>query len=227
MTKGQQLKLICTGFAIVVVSIAVSFTPSQRVNAQSGGDSRVQIGLMAAPVHLNMAGRNPAQVGVGSYLVNVAGDCNGCHSAGPPTEYAPGGNPYFSQKKMVNPKTYLGGGRDFGVLVPNTNSAHIISRNLTPDSTGVPEGGGSFDEFVSIIRTGVDPDHLHPTCAPGPANVNPGCIPFPFNGNLLQIMPWPNFQDYSDQDLRAIYEYLKAVPCVQGNYPGESPSRCG
>ena len=40
-------------------------------------------------------------------------------------------------------------------------------------------------------------------------------------------MPWPNFQDLSDQDLRAIYEYLKAVPCIQGNYPGESPTRCG
>jgi hypothetical protein len=227
MTKGQQLKFICTGFAIVVVSIAVSFTPSPRVNAQSGGDSRVQIGLMAAPVHLNMAGRNPAQVGVGSYLVNVAGDCNGCHSAGPPTEYTRTGNPYTGAKKEVNPATYLGGGRDFGFLGPPANaaSAHIISRNLTPDKTGVPEGGGSFDEFVSIMRTGVDPDNLHPTCAPG--NLNPGCVPAPFNGNLLQIMPWPNFQDYSDQDLRAIYEYLKAVPCVHGNYPGEDPNRCG
>src|SRR5229473_4289212 len=38
--------------------------------------------------------------------------CNGCHSAGPPTQYAPGGNPYFSQPKQVNPATYLGGGND-------------------------------------------------------------------------------------------------------------------
>jgi len=57
--------------------------------------------------------------------------------------------------------------------------------------------------------------------------VDSHCIPFPFNGDLLQIMPWPNFQDYSDQDLRAIYEYLKAVPCVQGNYPGDAANRCG
>lgn len=223
MTKGSQLKFICTGLAIAVASLAVSFTPSPRVNAQSGGDSRVQIGLAAAPVHLNMAGKNPAQVGLGSYLVNIAGDCNGCHSAGPQSEYARGGNPYFGQPKMVNPATYLGGGRDFGALIPN--SAHIISRNLTPDASGVPIGGASFDEFVSVIRTGIDPDHLHPTCAPN--TVNASCIPAPFNGNLLQIMPWPNFQDYSDQDLRAIYEYLKAVPCVHSSYPGEDPHRCG
>jgi len=43
----------------------------------------------------------------------------------------------------------------------------------------------------------------------------------------LQVMPWPNFKDLSDHDLRAIYEYLKAVPCVEGNYPGETASRCG
>ena len=223
MTRMQWTKAACAGVVFASVAIAGTLSYVPGVTAQSGGDSKVQIGLAAAPVHLNMAGRNPAQVGVGSYLVNVAGDCNGCHSAGPPTQFAGGGNPYFGQAKMENPKTYLGGGRDFGPLIPG--SAHIISRNLTPDSTGVPEGGASFDEFVSIMRTGVDPDHLHPTCAPNV--VNPGCIPAPFNGNLLQVMPWPNFQDYSDQDLRAIYEYLKAVPCVQGNYPGESPNRCG
>jgi hypothetical protein len=169
-----------------------------------------------------MAGKNPAQVGLGSYLVNVAGDCNGCHSAGPQTEYAPGGNPYFGQTQRMNPATYLGGGRDFGALIPG--SAHIISRNLTPDASGLPIGGDSFDEFLHTVRTGIDPDHLHPNCSGAP---NADCIPQPFNGNLLQIMPWPNFQDLSDQDLRAIYEYLKAVPCIQGNYPGESPTRCG
>jgi hypothetical protein len=33
-------------------------------------------------------------------------------------------------------------------------------------------------------------------------------------------MPWPNFQNLTDHDIRAIYEYLKAIPCIQGNYPG-------
>lgn len=38
----------------------------------------------------------------------------------------------------VNPDSYLGGGRDFGRLIPGT--ADIVSRNLTPDETGMPEG---------------------------------------------------------------------------------------
>jgi hypothetical protein len=42
----------------------------------------------------------------------------------------------------------------------------------------------------------------------------------------LQVMPWPNPKDLSDHEIRAIYEYLKAVPCIQGNYPGEPADRC-
>jgi hypothetical protein len=170
-----------------------------------------------------MKGKNPALVGLGSYFVNVAGDCNGCHSAGPPTEYLPGHNPYFfNQTEAINTATYLGGGRDFGALIPG--SAHIISRNLTPDATGRPEGGNTFQQFVAIMRTGADPDLRHPPCTGAP---NAGCIPAPFNGNLLQIMPWPNLRNLSDNDLRAIYEYLGAVPCIQGNDAYEPANRCG
>src|SRR5690242_2680503 len=44
-------------------------------------------GFQIAPVPLNMQGRDPYLVGYGSYLVNAVGDCNGCHSAGPATEF--------------------------------------------------------------------------------------------------------------------------------------------
>jgi len=114
---------------------------------------------------------------------------------------------------VINQANYLGGGRDFGPVVPG-NSAHIVTRNLTPDNTGRPEGGHTFAEFVQIMRTGVDLDHLHPTCAPGA--INAGCVPAPYDGDLLQVMPWFNFQDMNDHDLRAIYEYLSAIPCVAG-----------
>ena len=226
MTKNVWLKIACTGAVVAAVLISVSVSNVSRAKAESG-DSRVQIGLAAAPVHLNMHGKNPALVGLGSYYVNVAGDCNGCHSDGPPTEYSMGGNPYFNQTRVVNTTTYLGGGRDFGFLGPPSASAgaHIISRNLTPDASGLPEGGNTFDQFVAIIRTGVDPDHRHPTCAAG--TINSGCVPAPFDGNLLQVMPWPNFKDLSDHDLRAIYEYLGAVPCIQGHDPAEPANRCG
>jgi cytochrome c553 len=38
-------------------------------------------------------------------------------------------------------------------------------------------------------------------------------------------MPWPVYQSLSDNDLRAIYEYLSAIPCVEGG-PGSPPNRC-
>ena len=182
--------------------------------------SRVEAGFALAPVPLNLQGKDRGLVGLGSYLVN-AGGCNDCHSTGPQGQYLPGRNPFFGQPEATNPATYLGGGRNFGPLIPG--SANIISRNLTPDKTGLPEGGASFQEFMHTMRTGEDPDHLHPTCTGAP---NANCIPHPFNGALLQIMPWPNFQKLTDHDLRAIYEYLSAVPCVQGNYPGEPANRC-
>lgn len=209
--------IVCTVAFVTILMIA----PKAQGSQSAMSDSRIQVGLSAAPVSLNMAGKNPALVGLGSYLVNVSGDCNGCHSAGPSTQYAPGHNPYFGQQEMVNPSTYLGGGRDFGALIPG--SAHIISRNLTPDKSGLPEGGASFEEFVHTMRTGIDPDNLHPTCTGAP---NATCVPHPFDGSLLQIMPWPDFGKLTDHDLRAIYEYLSAVPCVQGNYPGEPTDRC-
>jgi len=190
-----------------------TFSPSSQVKAQSNLESRIERGFEIAPVPLNMEGKDRALVGLGSYLVNATGGCNDCHSAGPETQYVPGGNPYFGQPARINPATYLGGGRDFGPLLPIAGSPHIVSRNLTPDKTGLPEGGRTLDQFREILRSGVDLDHLHPPCATGhTAN----CIPPPFDGNKLQIMPWPTYQNLTDHDVRAIYEYLSAVPCIEG-----------
>src|SRR3954464_5347560 len=183
MKRHIGIKIAAASAVAAAVAIAASTTPSRVASAQSGRDTRIEIGLAAAPVPLNLAHKNRALVGLGSYFVNGGGDCNGCQSAGPPTQYSKGGNPYMNQPKQVNPATYLGGGRDFGALIPN--SAHIISRNLTPDASGLPIGGDSFAHFVQVIRTGVDPDHLHPPCTGAP---DASCIPAPFNGNLLQIM---------------------------------------
>jgi hypothetical protein len=91
--------------------------------------AKILKGFQIAPVPLNMVGRDPALVGFGSYLVNATGDCNGCHSAGPETEYATGGNPYFGQRATVNPATYLGGGDDFGAFPDPTIPAHYLSQS--------------------------------------------------------------------------------------------------
>lgn len=220
----QRSVVITFGMGLLMtLALAAMPLPAQaRLEAaDTERDSRIERGFAIAPVPLNLQGKNRALVGLGSYFVNAVADCNGCHSAGPTTEYGRGGNPYFGQPTVVNPATYLGGGRDFGPLVPG--SPHIVSRNLTPDATGLPEGGHTFETFVSILRTGIDFDHVHPTCTP---TFTTGCLPPPFDGTLLQIMPWPAFRDMSDRDLRAIYEYLSAIPCVPGG-PGEPANRCG
>src|SRR3989442_4853967 len=219
MALRQFLKTIGAGTGLAVVVISGMLISSPRGQAQNRDDdfqnddeSKIQKGFAIAPVPLNLAGKNRGLVGLGSYLVNGPGDCNACHNAGPGNnQFAPGGNPFFGQPIKIKPATYLGGGRNFGPLVPG--SADIVSRNLTPDRTGLPVGGDTFREFLLIIRTGVDMDHLHPTCPAG--TVNTGCVPAPFNGSLLQVMPWFAFQNMTDQDLRAIYEYLSAIPCIE------------
>jgi hypothetical protein len=225
MTQTRLLKTagVITTFAAII--LAGMMNSSKRVTAQddTGGqteESRIRRGFEIAPVPLNLQGKNRALVGLGSYIVNAVGDCNGCHSAGPPTEFAnAGGNPYFlsppfSGKEEINTATYLGGGRDFGPFGSNPQIPHLYSRNLTPDKTGLPAGGHSYEEFVEIMRQGTDFDHVHPNCtAPGtPAN----CLAPPFNGDLLQVMRWPFFRNMTDHELRAIYEYLSAIPCNPG-----------
>jgi hypothetical protein len=211
----------------------------------------IHIGFAIAPVPLNLEGKNRDLVVLGSFIVNAQADCNGCHTGGlaPNFNYGNNHNPYFGQPTKADPSTYLSGGTDFGPAVPPSPSGgfpfypwatppalssyppaeygayvgpNIITRNLTPDKTGRPEGGHTLEEFKTIIRTGKDFDQLHPTCTtatptPEPAN----CIPPPVDGSLLQVMPWPVFHNMTDHQLEAIYEYLKAIPCIEGP---ESPA---
>lgn len=221
MTLKQLVSAVgtVTGFAAVV--LAGTLFTSPRVHADdddrsSRDEERIEHGLHIAPVHLTYARHNRKLVGLGSYIVNAVSECNGCHSAGPATEFAFGHNPFFGQPEQVNPATYLGGGRNFGAISAPP-SPEIVSRNLTPDKSGLPEGGATFAEFYESIRHGIDHDHVHPNCS---ATVTTNCFPHgpalpPFNGDLLQVMPWPAYRDWTDRDLLAVYEYLKAIPCVQ------------
>src|ERR1041384_742666 len=77
-------------------AIAAAFTVAFALSVKASDDeteSKIQRGVAIAPVPLNLQGKNRALVGLGSYLVNAVGDCNGCHS-GPSGEYAAGGNPF-------------------------------------------------------------------------------------------------------------------------------------
>lgn len=157
-------------------------------------EARVRRGFELAPVPLDLTGNNPALVGLGSYLAHVHA-CTGCHTW---PNFAPGGNPYLGQPEQVNVEGYMAGGRPFGPFV---------SRNITPRANGLP-GGLTLDEFVLVMRTGIDLEEKHPEISP-----------------LLQVMPWPYTSHMTDSELHAIYEYLRAIPCRMR--ADQSPDRCG
>jgi len=234
--------------AAVAIGLVMISAGSSVVRADDGpNDPRIQIGLAIAPVPLNLVGKNIALVGWGSYLVNAVGDCNGCHtSGGPPNfNYVAGRNPYFGQPKKVDPTVYLSGGSSFGqVGTPTGPSMYagpsIIARNLTPDKTGLPEGGHTLGQFKAIMRLGIDYDHLHPTCTAAQlTQIEMNIMPFPVciptspgntaDGSLLQVMPWPTFANMTDGDLDAIYAYLSAIPCIEGPTDPTNPlhNDCG
>jgi len=148
----------------------------------------VQRGLEVAPVQLNLQGKNKKLVGLGSYIVNTQAGCNDCHTY---PSYADGGDPYLGQDTQINASEYLAGGREFGPFT---------SRNLTPDPTNGLPAGLTFQQFVEVMQKGTDFDQEH-------TNISP----------LLQVMPWPIYQNMTYLDLRAIYEYLSAIPSLPDN----------
>ena len=240
MLKRQFEKIVLPVAACVPVLVAGILLTSPRGLAQSDQASfdpaRVEQGFDIAPVNLTYPKELRNYVGFGSWLVNAVGDCNGCHNGGSPPNlnYAQGFNPYFNQHPTkVDPTVYMAGGQDFGQVTIDANfnpiGPHIISRNLTPDYTGRAEGGNTFEQFLQIIRHGTDLDHLHPPCTTD-ASTPPNCLLAlpginPVDGNLLQVMPWPVFNNMSTQDLLAIYTYLSAIPCISGPAtPGDLPT---
>jgi len=189
------------------------------------------IGLRIAPSFINVGGKDRTLVGLGSFIVNAQADCNGCHGSDPANEYLPTNNPFFlapnNSPAKFNQATYLNGGQNFGPagpgVVKNVNSPlyyapglgpNIITRNLTPDYTGNPEGGNNLATFMTIMRTGNDFDKLHLNCG---GSVTDNCYNAPVNGAVLQVMPWPKFQNMTDRQLTAIWTYLSTVPCNPHN----------
>ena len=68
--------------------------------------------------------------------------------------------------------------------------------NLTPDpSTGI--GKWSEADFLQTLRTGVNPA----------------------GASLHRFMPWPELRHMSDEDLRAMYRYLRTVPPIHNQVP--------
>jgi hypothetical protein len=90
----------------------------------------------------------------------------------------------------------MGGGGVFGPF---------LSRNLTPDKNGLP-GGLTYEQFRRAMREGIDFKAIPP--------------PPPGAPDLLQVMPWPEYRYATADTLRALYEYLAVLPCLEGG-PGQ------
>ena len=110
------------GRVLTLVAIVLTLTSIKAPGAHAqttDTDPRVSIGLEIAPVPLNLVGKNQDLVGLGSYLVNAVGDCNGCHSSNAPPlalyPYVTGRIPYFHQPAKIDADVYLAGGQSFGI----------------------------------------------------------------------------------------------------------------
>jgi hypothetical protein len=177
----MRLRTLIIPFALLGLGFTLVSASEDKAGGGNPENERIVRGFQIAPVPLNLRHRNRQLVGLGSYIVNAQGGCNDCHTNPP---YAPGGDPYKGEPTKINADRYLAGGTPFGPFT--------VSRNITPDSNGLP-AGLTLAEFKSVMRTGHDPDDP---------------------GDILQVMPWPIYGNMTDNDLRAVYEYLRSIPHI-------------
>lgn len=172
--------------------------------------------LAAAVAGLGLAGQADAQSGAsdpaarGKYLVDTSG-CHDCHT---PFKLGPKG-PVPDMSRMLSghpeamvlpPAPQLPPG-PWAVVSAATNTAHAgpwgvsYTANLTPDAdTGL--GRWTVRDFVSTIRTGRHMGKGRPVLPP---------------------MPVPVYNHFTDQDLEAIFAYLRTVPAISNRVPEPMP----
>jgi mono/diheme cytochrome c family protein len=146
----------------------------------------------------------------GKYLVTT-GACEDCHTPWTPS---PKGPPAPDPTRMLSghpasvrltPPPRLPEG--WGMVASATNTAFAgpwgvsYAANLTPDKeTGL--GNWTEEMFISALRKG-----RH-------AGVE---------RQILPPMPWPAYAQMSDQDLKAIFAYLRSVKPIKNAVPSPAP----
>lgn len=148
----------------------------------------------------------------GNYLVSIM-DCNVCHSPKLFSEQGPmidesrmlSGYPANAELPEINLEEIT---PDKWVLSNQESTAWVglwgvsFAGNLTPDETGI--GSWSLDQFKRAIRQGK---------FKGMEN----------SRQLLPPMPWQTYAHLSDEDLKAIYDYLNSIPPVRNIVPAPIP----
>jgi hypothetical protein len=156
------------------------------------------IGLIGLPPRAEAQ----SPVGRGEYLVNIMG-CNDCH-----TPMGPDGRPQTQFKLAGHPPgapVATSPGGPFGSFaLTNTSWAGpwgvSFSRNLTPDAdTGL--GTWTEADFIKAMRTGHKPN---------------GAV-------MLPPMPWPAYAHATDEDLQALWAYLRSLAPIKNAVPNNLP----
>jgi len=148
-----------------------------------------------------------AQVERGRFLVSIGG-CNDCHT---PLKFdADVGMPLPDMSRMLSghpegapDPAGAPAGHDMGVIGATMTSfklpfGTVYTANLTPDAaTGL--GAWTEEMFMRAVRTG---RHMGGTGRP-----------------IMPPMPWPNLAQQSDDDLKAVFAYLRSIPAVRNDVP--------
>lgn len=144
------------------------------------------------------------QIKRGEYLVSTSG-CHDCHTPwimksdgpGPDMSRALSGHPEGlvmpPPPKMEGPWLWTGAVSNTAFGGPWGVS---YAKNLTPDPTGL--GTWTEKEFIAAIRNGKDRGNGRP---------------------ILPPMPWPVYRNMADDDLKAIFAYLKTIPPIKNTPP--------
>lgn len=173
------------------------------------------LGLALLPAANALSGSpTKAQIMRGEYLATFGG-CNDCHSPKVMTPTGPvpdttrllSGHPADSPLPPV--PTGIIGPTQWGALTNNDLTAWAgpwgtsFTANLTPDkATGL--GNWTQDQFIKTIRTG---KHLG------------------IGRPILPPMPWFNFAKLTDEDMAALFAYLRSLKPVVNRVPQPIPPK--
>ena len=147
----------------------------------------------------------------GEYLVNVTG-CDDCHS---PKSMGPKGpeiiqelrfSGYLSTRPVQKADSNVVK-QGWALFGPDLTSAvgpwgMSFAANITPDETGI--GNWTEAQFFKAIREGK---------YKGLDNSRP----------LLPPMPWVAYKNFSDEDIKAIFAFLKTIKPVENIVPSHIP----
>jgi hypothetical protein len=193
--RSQQGRVL----SAVVLAAMTTFCVTAQGHGRDDDDDAYLASLIKRGYEITPPGVALNLAGKSRALVGLGSyivNTSGCLDCHTHRAYAAGGDPFQGQPEMVNAAQFMSGGRTFP-------PSPFVSANITPDFAGKP-AGLSLAEFIKTMRTGHNPKDPP--------------------GQLLQIMPWPVVGKKTDHDLRAVYEYLRAIPSLPDNpSPGPEP----